>query len=338
MLATMTQAGAHMVIDSRLPALDRLITEACGPALQPGSTDDPDVQLQVSDDGRPFSLEGWHPLTRNAYHRDGNVLLLDACGSGFDLRLTVRPGTAWARLCVEARYRPSARTRFAAQLLPARFHLLARDALLLYPALWVAGTRGRTPLHAAAVTIGDRTALLAGPGGVGRSTLLLEAVASGAVACADNLCVSDGQVVHGVVEPVRITGAGGRRMPHGRRECDLPGRVGSLVPDCVVVMQRSRDGAAHARPISARRAAMIVTAGTYMAGELSRYWAFASTLSLGTGRGPVHPPIASTADLLTRLRCVEIVLGRRPSPTLAELLESAAVQSASPRPAQVAFP
>ncbi len=333
MHATLVQAGARMTIESRAAHFDRLIAEACGAALRPtpndGSpSDEPDIRLLIDDRADGFELDGWCPLTRGAYHRDGNVVVQNACGSGLDLRITVLPELARTRIRMEARFRPPARERAAAYALRSRFHLLARAVLLQYPALWIAATRGRVPLHAAAVRLGSGVALLAGPGGVGRSTMLLQALRRGAVASSDNLCVSDGQTVHGLVEPVRIEGAGGRRMPHGRGERSLPGRVDALVPDRVVILRRAPGGRTTARDVPGRRAVEALVGGTYMAGELRRYWSFAATLGYGTGRGPMHPPIAAVAAGLGRLPCVEIVLGERPVPTLDDLLPAAALESA----------
>jgi hypothetical protein len=71
-------------------------------------------------------------------------------------------------------------------------------------------------------------------------------------------------------------------------------------------------------------AARYLTAGTYMAGELRRYWAFAATLALGTGVGESHPPVQQVAGTLsTRLPCVRVALGSRPGAPLRELLEAA---------------
>lgn len=324
MRAMLRQAGATMLLESTVPALDRLIREACGATLRPvdGSAldGDADIHLVVDGSSEAFSLRGWDPLTRNAFARDGNVVLHNACGSGFDLRITALAGTGTARLQIEARYRPPRRERLAGHVLRSRFHLLARAVLLQYPALWVASTRGRLPLHAAAVELPGSVVLLVGPGGVGRSTLLLSAVGRGAVACSDNLCVSDGQVVHGVVEPVRAQAVGGRRMPHGRGEIALPRRVDSLVPDRVVVLRRTTRSPAHVTTIPAAQAAAALVAGTYMAGELSRYWAFAATLAYGTGHGTAHPAIATVAHALCRLPCTEITLGPPPAPALEDLL------------------
>lgn len=326
MSAVMVQAGERLLVDCRPHWLLSIIGEACGNALQPGTDDDPDIHLVVTDAVAPFELKGWDPLTRGAYHRAGNLVLINACGSGFDLRFTVSPNGAHAKIRIEARYRPPTRDRVAALALRSRFHLLTRAVLVQYPALWVAGTRGRMPLHAAALRTDQEVLLLAGPGGVGRSTMLLEAlglleaVGNTGRACSDNLSVSDGQAVHGLVEPIRIEGAAGRRMPHGRGERELPSRAKVLVPDRVVVLRRARGGVPVVRPITARRAADVLTAGTYMAGELRRYWAFAATLALATGRGPACPRVTDVATAFARLPAVEITLGDRPCPSLVELL------------------
>jgi hypothetical protein len=64
-------------------------------------------------------------------------------------------------------------------------------------------------------------------------------------------------------------------------------------------------------------------AGTYMAGELRRYWALAATLALGTGLGSSHPPVERIAqELSTRLPCLLVTLGDRPGAPLRELLET----------------
>ena len=284
--------------------------------------------MLIDDRADGFELDGWCPLTRGAYHRDGNVVVQNACGSGLDLRITVLPELARTRIRMEARFRPARpgtgrRVRPALAVPPA-----GAGGPAAVPGAVVAATRGRVPLHAAAVRLGSGVALLAGPGGVGRSTMLLQALRRGAVASSDNLCVSDGQTVHGLVEPVRIEGAGGRRMPHGRGERSLPGRVDALVPDRVVILRRAPGGRTTARDCRSGRAVEALVGGTYMAGELRRYWSFAATLGYGTGRGPVHPPIAAVAAGLGRLPCVEIVLGERPVPTLDDLLPAAALESA----------
>jgi hypothetical protein len=318
MRATMVQAGQQLIVETELHWLQEVLAEACGDALIEWHGEEPDVHLVVPAERAAFDVQGWEPLTRGAWCRHGEVVLQNACGSGFDLRVRVLASDV---VHVEARFRPPLRERVASRVLRSRFHLLTRAALLQYPAMWAAGRDGAAPLHAAAVTVDGSVVLLAGPGGVGRSTLLLGALSTGERACSDNLCVSDGTTIFGVVEPVRIEGAGGRHMPHGRGECALPARVDKLQADQVVVLRRAASGPADIDVISSDRAAEVLVAGTYMAGELRRYWPFAATLALGTGFGPVHPPVQEVALTLTRrLPARAITLGTPPAPALADLL------------------
>jgi hypothetical protein len=222
------------------------------------------------------------------------------------------------------RWRPPIATRTAAIALRARFHLLARAALLQYPAMWWASVRGAVPLHAAVLRAGGVVMLLAGPAGVGKTTLLMRELRQGGVATSDNLCVSDGHECWGVVEPVRAEGVTGRRMTHGRRETQLPQRVESLIPDVVVVLRRSIDGAIAVHGCSSSDAVRAMAGGTYMAGELRRYWALAATLATATGLGPVHPAVTETSAVLSRsLACVEVCLPLHCELRLHEVLESA---------------
>src|SRR5262249_48040388 len=149
---------------------------------------------------------GFSVLTRGAWSRAGDVVVEDVCGTGFDLRVAVQDGTPDFTF----RSRPRPRRRLEGKLLPSRFQLLVRAALVQYPVLWWASVRGRAPLHAVACTAGPGVALLAGPGGVGKSTLLSAELEDGGAATSDNLCVGDGHVAWGLVEPMRIEGAAGR--------------------------------------------------------------------------------------------------------------------------------
>jgi hypothetical protein len=189
--------------------------------------------------------------------------------------------------------------------------------------MWWAGARGRAPLHASAFSTGAVSPLLAGPGGVGKSTLLFRELAEGATAVGDNLCVADGSTVWGLVEPLRIEGGPGRRMPHGRREAPFPRRVREQVPDRVVVVRRGSADRPVVRSCEPDAAARWLTAGTYMAGELRRYWGFAAALSLGTRVAAPHQPVGLMASNFTRrLPCIEVILGRLSGVRLSELLRS----------------
>jgi hypothetical protein len=297
-LTSAIQEGA----DGRLSAFDESATT---------------VSIVVERDRTPFATEGWHTLARDAWHRDGEVVVRDVCTSGLDLRARIVDGIP----VLTFRRRPRPTTRAAGTVLPARARLLTRCVLLQYPALWWAGTRERVPLHASLLRSGGRDLVVGGPSGVGKSTLISAEVAAGATSAGDNLCVTDGRTTWGIVEPLRIEDGNGRHMPHGRRECHLPGRVSVLVPDVVVLLRRSAVGRSVAVPLDSRAAGRQLAASTYTAGELRRFWPFAALLALGTGAGPVHPPVAAVTRVLAdRVDAFDVALVRGPAGQLSRLV------------------
>lgn len=317
MHACLESAGERIAIDSAVPWVSGLIEEACQGALDPGPAVG-SVRIHVEARRERFDLRGWELLTRGIWCRAGQVVVEDVCTSGFDVHVLCHDDAAEFTY----RWRPPARERVAMVGLRSRFHLLARAALLQYPALWSAGLHGRTLLHVAVCTAGDATPLLAGPSGVGKSTLLAWEVGAGGRAASDNICVTDGRTAWAVVEPLRIENGSGRRMPHGRFETVLPGRVSWLVPDRVVVLRRGLGDRAQVSSCDPQRAARVLVTSTYMAGELRRYWELAAALSAGTGLGPAHPPVEDAARALTsQLPCLEVVLPCRPGPRLIQLLD-----------------
>ena len=103
----------------------------------------------------------------------------------------------------------------------------------------------------------------------------------------------------------------------------MPGRVAALEPDVLVALERGGGGRAELIPCSPAVAARSLVTSTYMAGELRRYWAFAATLSGGTGVGPAHPPIEQVArEFAASLPCFTLVLARARGAGLAELLST----------------
>jgi len=320
----LVNAGERLGIDCAVDWVGALINEAADGGLLDGDPEGGTVLIRVEASRDPFDTTGWEPVARGAFGNAGSLVLRNLLSTGFDLRVdTDNVGAVPPRFTF--RWRPGRRERAMALALRSRFHLLARSALLRYPALWTAGTRGRAPLHASACTAGSNgVALLAGPGGVGKSTLVAKELAAGGSAICDNVSVSDGATTWGVVEPLRVEGGSGRRMQHGRHEVHMPGRVPSLVPDRIVVLRRGTTAAASVEPCSPDAATRALVTGTYMAQELRRYWAYAATLALGTGIDPAHPPVAEVAATLARdLPATRIVLPNKPGPRLAELLEEA---------------
>jgi hypothetical protein len=263
---------------------------------------------------------GWSMLGRGSWHRDGQVVVRNVCASGFDMRVGSQPGGPDFTF----RWRPPLRNRVACALLPTTSRLLARAVLVQYPAMWWAATRGRAPLHAPALAWDDACAIVSGSSGIGKTTLVLRETSAGAWATGDNLSVADGRYVWGVTEPVRSEHGSGRRMPHGRREGTLPNRAPSLRPDRVVIIRR--DVAAGVRSCAPEDAARGLITSTYMAGELRRYWGFASLLAIGTGIGPAHPPVTEVASTFARsLQCLEVGVPDDQGSTLSTLIRGGEV-------------
>jgi len=313
-------AGERLSLTCELPWVAELIAEGAAGELHDGAPVDASLSVTVEHDHRPFGVDGWERLTRGAWMRDGEVVLENACTAGFDLRLSCTSQQA----SFTYRWRPPARDRAASRVLRSRFHLLARAVLSQFPALWWAGVQGRAPLHASACGAAHAAPLLTAAGGIGRSTVTLRELDAGAIATGDNLAVGDGTTIWGLVEPLRVIGGGGRRMPHGRAEIVMPDRAVSLVPDSVVVLRRGdalQAGLSRCDPVMAARA--LVTS-TYMAGELRRFWAFAAILAAGTGLGPAHPPVEGVASAFTtRLPCFVLTLGPTKKARVSELLSMA---------------
>jgi hypothetical protein len=299
-------AGVQVRIECALPWTWQLLEECCGDTLQRDGDDAAtELTVRIEDERDAFPTSYMSLLSRSCWTDGASVVVRDVCTSGFDMRLSVVAGQAIARY----RWRPPHTTRAAAIVLRARFRLLVRAALLQYPAMWWASTRGCVPLHAPVCSVDGTVMLLAGPAGVGKTTLLMRELRGGAMATSDNLCVTDGRDCWGVLEPVRVEGVQGKRSTHGRRETSLPNRVESLTPDLVLVLRRGNASTVGNNRCSAEDALRTLVGGTYMAGELRRYWGFAATLSTGTGCGPVHPPITDVAERLTRrLPCVEVAM------------------------------
>lgn len=318
-MLAVTTAGERVTVDSALPWLTALLAGGTAGELSEANAADATVHLEIQADRRPFSRDGWKLIGRGTWAAPPCALVLDACSSGFDLQVEPRGAT----LRVTARYRPAPRTLAANMALRARFRLLATQALLHYPALWRASLRGRVPLHVCVCAGAGGVTMIAGPGGVGKSTLLSAGLRQGEIATADNLCACDSRAAYGVAEPLRVAAGRGRAgTTHGRSEHRIPSRVCCLEPDRLVVLRRGAPGSpATAEPLSPVEAGRELVAGTYMAGELRRFWSFAATLALATGQGPVHADVRGVAALLVaRLPCLQVRVPDGASEPLTELL------------------
>ena len=320
MIGALDTAGERLSIVSELGWVGELAVEGAAGELHPADrARGASVHVRVESSSSAFDTRGWELLTRGAWRRNGEAVIQNVCTAGFDLHLRCSPLGAEFTY----RWRPPARDRAVARILRSRFHLLARSILLQYPVLWWAGTRGRAPLHASACIAAGATPMLTAPSGIGRSTVLFGEIAGGGRVTGDNLSVGDGNALWGLVEPLRVTGGSGRRMPHGRNEVRMQNRLASLVPDSLVVLARGGSERASLARCDVDAAQRSLVANTYMAGELRRYWPFAATLAAATGVGPAHPAVAEVvATFAQSLPCFRLTLGRTPGVSLTELLST----------------
>jgi hypothetical protein len=316
MRAQLSTGGEQVAVTCQLPwVADRLVEAADGRFEQQPAAP-PTIRVLVESSSKAFPTAGLSRLSRDAWAARGQVVVRDVVTSGFDLHLR------WQDSVPEMafRWRPPMRTGAAAVVLRSRARLLLRAALLQFPVLWVAATRGRAPVHACASTAGPLgPALLVGPSGVGKTTLVEQEVRGGGRAATDNLGIGDGETVWGVVEPLRSEQGHGKPAPHGRREMTLPHRVDSLRPRLLVVLRRGAEvRVARCDPQQATRA---LVASTYAAGELRRYWSLHALLALGTGMGPAHPPVNDVAAAFaSRSQCLTVDLPHVHGVRIAEVL------------------
>ncbi|HEY3531222.1 MAG TPA: hypothetical protein VGK78_18915 [Nocardioides sp.] len=320
---TFTTGSAVVGIESESLRFRRSVLAAAGTPPVLGGPAAPDVV--VAQAAREQAGGPGVPIARGATRaNDGSVMFASAGGSGFRQRWHLHEGT----LRVESQWDPSAKESAAARALPARFRALRGQVLLHHPVLWWASLQGLAPLHVSVVEVAGTVVALAGPGGVGKTSLVARELARSAQVTCDNLAVSDGVVAYGLREPLRLPadtapgGASGPRAAHGRREAHGTMTVPALRPDAVVVVRR--DGTAPGlRAVSGDVAHRALVAGTMAAGELMRFWSTAAVLALATGRGPVTPPVDDCARrLVDRLPAYELQLGPTPGGSLRELLSS----------------
>jgi hypothetical protein len=317
--ATLSTGGEEVAVTCHLPwVADRIVAASDGLIDQPSGRA-ATMHVLVERSGHAFDTGDLTQLSRDAWAANGQIVLRDVVTSGFDMRLR------WDDAVPEAafRWRPPPRTSAATLMLRSRARLLMRAALLQFPVLWVAATKGRAPVHASACTAGrPGPALLVGPSGVGKTTIVEEEVRSGGSAATDNLGIGDGRTLWGIVEPVRSEQGRGKAAPHGRRETSLAHRVECLRPRVLVVLRRGSE--VRVQPCGEQEAARALVASTYAAGELRRYWPLHALLALGTGVGPAHPPVNEVAAAFAgQSQCLTVELPHVRGVRIADLLEKA---------------
>src|SRR3954451_7028971 len=317
----LTTAGQQVIVHDAAGSVHQALHAATGwtPTERPFENGDADLVLTVEPGRARPATEGFWPVTRGVWvDRNQNTLFESTGGSGYAQLWSVEDDV----LHVRSWWAPSGMEAAAAAALRPRFRALQAQVLLHYPALWWATQRGLAPLHVSVVEVDGVVVLLAGPGGVGKSTLVARELDSGASATCDNLATCDGVTAYGLREPLRLSQdqgpdgghaparMSGARTTHGRRETTWCGRVAQLRPDVVVVLERGPDRLHRVRSVPPAEAARALVAGTMVAGELRRFWPLTAALAMSMGRGPAIPPVQAVADrLVDRLPCFRLTLG-----------------------------
>ena len=279
-------AGERLAIECALAWVAELIAEGAAGELRRSSA--ADALRPGPRRGRPrhaFDTDGWQPLTRGAWRRDGEVVVENVCTAGFDLHLSCTGGARRLHLpLAPARARPRRRAHAALALPPAR----PRRADPV-PGALVGRTRGAPRCTPPPAPPELATPLLTAPSGVGRSTLIARGARGGRRwPPATTSAVGDGDDRLG---SRRAAAGRGRRRTAACRtaasEAPMRAAPRRSCPTALVVLERGRaERSRRSSPAAPTTAGAALVTSTYMAGELRRYWAFAATLAAGTGLGP----------------------------------------------------
>ncbi len=211
-------------------------------------------------------------------------------------------------------------------------------------AWWLERTRGWGLLHASAVALPNGQAvLLAGQGGVGKSTLAMTLLAMpGARLVSDNLLFYDERMIYACPEPVRLDGtalAGIAAAGVTPERSSLPREAhpkatwraasaqrAQSAPPCAVFLLQAGDRPGF-EPIDASRGAGMLRAGNDLAREIEGHRPVAALLAMMAAQrgGPPAAPAARLESLLSSVRCGIFTIGASESiaATAARLVEEA---------------
>lgn len=264
-----------------------------GPELAWFRIDDfPDLHLRLKWDGDALAVEG------DYYHHLGRT-----------------PARDWVRRVLYSHNLPRLQRR--------RFTTLLYY-LVYYPLFWWLEHHGiGHPIHAGGVEMPGGLVVLAGPSGVGKSTLVTGlAAAPGARLLSDTFLLHHGAQIMAVPEPLLLDRwSRGWLGDHARLLQPIPHRYsldrdGFHWPDSHLssggrarVLVFSQRAASHyVKPVTASAAQGRIRAGDLIVNDVRRYWAFASILEVMDPNPLVLTREQSLAELVTAVPAYEIGL------------------------------
>ena len=232
---TFVSAGQRATLTGGSPGLRRHLATALGDPVP--ATSSPNVLLDLEAGRAPFALASGKLVTRGVTADGaGGAVLHSAGGSGHSQHWTIGASGGRETLTVRSRWQPAPAERAAAAALPVRRRALQAQVLVHYPTLWWAAVQGLAPLHVSILEVEGAVVVLAGPGGVGKSTLVSGERARGGVAMCDNLAATDGETTYGVAEPLRCTSPSSTSRA---RSWSLPAPAASASPRSLPASKRS---------------------------------------------------------------------------------------------------
>lgn len=196
--------------------------------------------------------------------------------------------------------------------------------LVYYPLFWrLEHERGAHPLHAAAVATASGGVLLAGPSGVGKSTLTTALGAcEGAKILSDTFVAQRGRELWAIPEPLLLDawsmqwlGEASSALTGVPHEYAL-GRDGYAIPrsrftdrcEAAVIVLPRRAPEHFIRPVSAADAAARIDAYDDIVNDLRRYRPLAAVLELMAPKGLGGARLRSLAELTSAVPCYELGL------------------------------
>lgn len=325
----LTIHGTQLTMTSNNAAFLAYAREHLAALVAPGpGTPDIRVRLYWGQELAPAS-------TTNGYRRLGRQLLLGEdkiIQSGTlhlpDLQLHTQ--LAGAGLLIDAGFNPPSKRlqlvlKMGNKAVQERIYAALVYYLVYFPLLWrLEREAQRYPLHASAVTWPQGAAILAGLGGVGKSTLTLAFLSDPqARLLSENLILHNGEKVFSFPEPIHLDERGHKLLPNLDGRLAPTGRLYShnrhsyqVIPSalassatprlfCLLRQGQKLD----LKPLPIARTLEIALSSDLLAKELDAYFQQAAVLNLlSPSIGELQRRIDALHKLLSRVDCYELTI------------------------------